>query len=145
MKTATISDLLSWGPCYDETHIRRLAGDQQTFTAVDVLRRGDIPIDDRLWVALRPELISDRTLRLWACWCVRHTPLADERMVWDLLTDARSRAAIEVTERFANGEATEDERVAARVAALAVARDAAGVAARDAQTAELIRMLGEEV
>jgi hypothetical protein len=67
---------------------------------------------------------NDKTLRLFACWCVRQ--------FWELLTDERSRNAVEVAEKFANGEATSEELVAARDAAWDAAGDAAGDAARDA-------------
>ena len=60
---------------------------------------------------------NERTARLFACWCVREMPLADDRKVWNLLTDERSRRAVEVAEKYANGEATAKELEAARVAA----------------------------
>ena len=45
-------------------------------------------------------------LRLIAAWCARNTPLGDGRTTWDLLTDERSRHAIEIAE---NPESTKEE------------------------------------
>ena len=90
-------------------------------------------IDWLLWIAdkldQRPD---DRTLRLFAVWCARSTPLSDGRKTGDLLTDPRSLAALEVAERFADGRATNDEWAAARDAAWAAAWAAEGAAARAA-------------
>lgn len=87
-----------------------------------------------IWLATRPGVLDDRTLRLFACWCVRNTPLGDGRVVWDLLDDPRSRNAVEVAERYADGKATEIELQAAAAAAGA-AWVAARVAARAAWAA----------
>jgi hypothetical protein len=83
-----------------------------------------------IWVATRPGVLDDITLRRFACWCARR--------VWHLLTDERSRCAIETAERFCDGKATREELTAAKAAALtaarAAARAAADTAARDAAT-----------
>jgi hypothetical protein len=89
-----------------------------------------------LWLLTRAKVVQpdDPRYRLFACWCVRNTPLADGRTVWDLLTDDRSRRAVECAERHARGEADDAELAAARDAAWAVAwdiaRDAAEATAR---------------
>jgi hypothetical protein len=82
-----------------------------------------------IWTATRPGVFPDSTLRKLACRFVRETPLSDGRMVWDLLTDDRSRRAIEVAEAFANGKATESELSAAYAAAYSAACVAAEAAA----------------
>ena len=71
----------------------------------------DIPVEDRLRVLLREELIPARDLRLLACGWAES---ACAKTGWD---DARSIASIAVARRFAVGEATESERVEAASAA----------------------------
>ena len=67
---------------------------------------------------------NDKSARLFACWCVRQ--------IWDSLIDERSKNALIVAEKYANGEATEDELAAARDAAWDAASAAAWAAARAA-------------
>jgi hypothetical protein len=64
-----------------------------------------------LWIATRKGVLTDRELRLFAVWCARQGQ--------HLLTDPRSINAIDVSERYANGEATDEELAAARDAARA--------------------------
>jgi len=68
---------------------------------------------------------ATKELRLFACWCVRETPLHDSRKVWNLLTDERSRNAVIAAERFAQGQATREDLASAKAAAWAAARTAA--------------------
>jgi hypothetical protein len=94
--------------------------------------------DWMIWYLDKHEAWTDRERRLFACWCVRHTPLGDGRTTWDLLTDKRSRNAVEIAERFASGGATREELDAAGAAAGA-ARDAARAAAEATQADQLRR------
>jgi len=119
----TIDDIRGFGPCYDPS---RYLAEDWTGTALDVLDVKDCPAADRIWVALG--MMSENDRHLAACRFVRHTPIGDGRTVWDLLTDDRSKKAVEVAERFAGGEATERELDAAWDEAWAAARDAADAA-----------------
>jgi hypothetical protein len=129
LKLYTVSDIRKCNPCYDPVE-RGLCAEDWQGTVVDVLKAEQVPAEDRIWLVSR--WLDDRTARLFACWCVRNTPLADGHVVWDLLTDERSRNAVEVAERYADGNATLGELNAARDAARAAAWDAAWDAARDA-------------
>ena len=77
-------------------------------------------LDDALW-CLRAVERHDKEIRLFAVWCARQ--------VQHLLKDQRSINALDVAERYANGQATEAELKdawnAARAAARVAAEDAA--------------------
>jgi hypothetical protein len=70
-----------------------------------------------IWLLQRMPYDDPRVFRLFACWCVRNTPIGGGRTVWDLLTDERSRNAVVVAERFADGKATRNDLEAAHQAA----------------------------
>ncbi len=83
-----------------------------------------------VWIATRPGVLTERELRLFMCFCARQN--------WHMLTDPRSRNAVEVAERYANGQASQEELAAAWAAALEAweaawaSRTAARTAARTA-------------
>ena len=81
-----------------------------------------------VWVATRPGVLTDRDFRLFAVFAARR--------VQRLMTDPCSIAAIDIAERYAYGEATDEELSAAwdaaSDAAQAAAEAAAEAAAKDA-------------
>ncbi|MDY7760141.1 hypothetical protein U0E18_18225 [Burkholderia pseudomallei] len=142
--TVTLAALRKAGACYEGYNklVRSIQG--KAFSAEDADREAyihfrhdaEIPLldilksnglDDALWT-LRCISGADRDLRLFAVWCARQ--------VEHLMQDQCSKDALNVAERFANGEATDEEQAAAWAAAgdaaWAAAWDAAWAAARDA-------------
>ncbi|WP_261524068.1 hypothetical protein [Burkholderia multivorans] len=138
--TVTLAALRKAGACYDGYNklVRSLQG--QPFTDEDADRESyirfrhdaEIPLldilksnglDDALW-SLRCVSGADRDIRLFAVWCARQ--------VEHLMEDHRSKDALNVAERFANGDASGEELAAAWSAARAAARAAAWAAAWDA-------------
>jgi hypothetical protein len=82
-----------------------------------------VGIADALWCC-RAEPQHSRVWRLYAVWCARQ--------VQHLMADPRSVAALDVAERHANGQATDDELAAANSAAWSAAEPAAWSAAESA-------------
>ena len=143
--TTTLNAIRKHSPCKDGwerllTHLGKTKADDEPLPLTVVLDSNGL--DDCLW-CLRVVDGYDREFRLFAVWCARQ--------VQHLMTDQRSIDALDVAERYANGEATDKElsaawdaardaawaaaRSAAWDAALAVARSAARAAARAALSA----------
>jgi hypothetical protein len=82
------------------------------------------------YLAANPGLVSERKLRLFGVACLRR--------LFPLLTHEVSRSALDVAERYANGQATHDE--AARVT-----RDILVRQATDPTTSSLDTFLGDSI
>jgi hypothetical protein len=74
--------------------------------------RNVVSAKDILWLLLRKEFLSEKYLRLFVVWCARELFKSIEN------PDERSVEACNVAERYANGEATKEELLDARDAAL---------------------------
>ena len=134
MLTTTFESLRKHNACkvrYTVLSEALTRGDDEPITLIEILDSNGLA--DALWAlrAVPDEQAAerDKLARLFACWCVRQ--------IWHLLTDDRSRTAVEVAERYAVGDATRDALNAAAAAArsaayAAVAADYAAYAAADA-------------
>ena len=130
MKT-TLNQIRAKSPCQSGwtkllAYLGKTKADDEPISIATILDSNGL--DDALW-CLQAVKGRDREIRLFGVWCARQ--------VQHLMTDPRSIAALDVSERFANCNATQEELDAARAAA----RDAsdaasdAAWAARDAASA----------
>ena len=122
MKT-TLNAIRDHHPCSDGwkkllANLGKTAADDDPLSLITILDSNGI--DDALW-CLRAVYDHDKEIRLFAVWCARQ--------VQHLMTDQRSVAALDVAERFANGDATKEELDAAEAAAWAASGYAAMTAA----------------
>ena len=128
MKT-TLNAILLHSPCGDGwrrllKNLGKTVSDDDPLPILTVLKSNGL--DDALW-ALRAVEGCDREIRLLAVWCARQ--------VQHLMTDQRSLEAMDVAERFANGNSDDDELSAAGTSAWAAAEAAAEAAAGAAEDA----------
>lgn len=129
MVYTTLNKIRSHDPCRVGwakllKHLGKTQADNEPLALVTVLESNGL--NDALW-CLRACDGIDREARLYAVWCARQ--------VQHLMTDKGSLDALEVAERYANGEATDAELAAARDAPWRAAGAAAGAAAGDAALA----------
>jgi hypothetical protein len=104
-------------------HLGKTQADDEPLSLETILDSNGL--DDCLW-CLRTVPEHDRLWRHYAVWCARE--------VQHLMTDPRSLNALDVAERYADGDATQEELFAAWSAAWSAAR-AAWAAARVARAA----------
>lgn len=119
----TLNKIRAHNPCVDGwakllRHLGKTQADDEPVSLLTVLESNGL--DDALW-CLRAVDGHEREMRLYAVWCARR--------VQHLMTDPRSLAALDVAERHANGEATDEELDAAWAAARKAAGKEAGKAA----------------
>ena len=151
----TLNRIRKHSPCAEGwakllRHLGKTQADDEPLALATILESNGL--DDALW-CLRVVDGHQREMRLYAVWCARQ--------VQHLISDPRSIAALDVAERYANGEATDAELAAACEAASDAARyttcEAAWAAAcetawaaaldvaRNDQAAEFRRVFCEEV
>ncbi len=130
MKYTTLNKIREHEPCTGGwkkllTYLGKTEADDEPLAFTTILDSNGL--DDALW-CMRSAPEYDKDWRLFAVWCARQ--------VQHLMTDKRSLDALDVAERYANGQATDDELVAAGTAAgdaaWAAERTAARTAACDA-------------
>jgi hypothetical protein len=102
-KTVDTDLIMSLKPCEAWPFERVKKAVPKRIKLVEFLRNEEIPIKDRVWVALHKEFFSDKELRLLAC------DTATKALTDHKITDQRSWNAIKVSRNFANGKATKGE------------------------------------
>ena len=107
------------GWCKLLAHLGKTKADDEPLALATILDSNGL--DDALW-CLRAVEGHEKKMRLYAVWCARQ--------VQNLMADPRSVAALDVAERHAHGQATDEELTAAYAAGAA-----AGAAARGAARA----------
>ena len=103
MKTINNELIRSFSPCYDPS--KYVTDENETLSVLEWVSkyRGTVPDEDIIWLLCHEEFLSDKDLRLFAVWCAREALKLVEN------PDIRSVNACNVAERYANGEATDEE------------------------------------
>lgn len=114
MKT-TLNAIRAKRPCHSGwakllRTLNKTPSNDEPISIIQILESNGL--DDAIW-CLRAVTGHDREIRLFAVWCARQ--------VEHMMTDARSKNALNVAERHANGQATYVELDVAKDAAWAVA------------------------
>ena len=119
MKTVTLDQFMSFGPCYTRERLQKIAGAKAEWSALDILALDQVPANDRLWAVLREELIDAPILHEFACRCAEKALARVEN------PDPRSVAAIAAKRAWLRGEISDEQLAAAWAAAWAAACAAA--------------------
>lgn len=130
--TTTLNEIRKHDPCVEgwEKVLRFLGktgADDEPLTLLTVLESNGL--DDALWGLRALDPKYDNAVRLYACFCARYSLDTFEKQYPE---DKRPRHAIETAERYARGQANEDDLVAAGDAIWDAVRATAGDAIWDA-------------
>jgi hypothetical protein len=110
-KTISNAIIRKFQPCYDPSKFITDENEELTVRQWVKKYRNIVPTKDIIWLLVREEFLSEKDLILFAVWCAREALKLVEN------PDKRSVEACNVAEKYANGEATQEELLAARVAA----------------------------
>jgi len=129
MLVTTLNNIKKYNPCGSGwkmllNNLGKTKSDDEPLAFLIILESNGFY--DAIW-CMRSAPEYEKEWRLFAVWCARQ--------VQHLMTDERSIAALDVAEKYINGEATKDELNAACDAARAAAWDAAWDAACSAAMA----------
>lgn len=127
MKTITYNLINSFDLCYDP--IKYIPKDYSA-TLVEFINDESVPYPERIWLVMRTDFMSERLMRLFAVWCYRRT------LKFVKNPDPRSLAGADVAEKFANGEATNEELLFARNDAISAAWSAESTLKHSARNPE---------
>jgi hypothetical protein len=127
MITITLNEICKYEPCEDGwvkllKHLGKTQADDERFPYETIIDSNGL--NDALWGLRCLPAEHHGWIRKYAVWCARQ--------VQHLMTDKRSLDALDVAERYANGNATVEEWDAANVAASVAAKGVANVSAWDA-------------
>ena len=136
MKTISNRIIRKLNPCYDPSEVVKDENEELPVREWVAKYRNLVKDkSDIIWLLCNKLYMSDKDMRLFAVWCAR------EALKLVANPGPRSVNACDVAERYANGEATDEELAAARDAAWTAsdaaraASDAAWAAARAAARA----------
>jgi len=112
--------LRRWNACYSDDKISGLVP-ERGLTPLEVADRTDVPVDARIWVLLRPDVLGDAAGGVV------------DRIVEDAIRCMLGRSGVPAWESWAQSWLAGDRDASAAWAA----SDAAGAAARDRQLAHI--------
>jgi hypothetical protein len=131
-KTVSNEIIRKFNPCYDPSKAIKDETEELSVKQWVEKYRNVVPTKDIIWLLSRTEFLSEKDLILFVVWCAREALKLIEN------PDERSVNACNVAERYANGQATKEELLAAHDVAYDAVDIASSNAARAAANAAYI-------